>query len=86
MKLCYILPVYDVRDATHFAHIHDLLTAIAPEVTLWLLIEKGGVPPPEIGYARVSLLRLPAPFRIGEYLVRRHARTECFQQPFDGVA
>lgn len=70
MRLCYILPKYDAHDATHFAHLHDLLKAVSSEMSVWLVVEKGSVPPPSMGYAHASLMRLPAPFRIFEYIGR----------------
>jgi glycosyltransferase involved in cell wall biosynthesis len=38
-KLCYVLPVYDPDDHTHFAHLHDFLIVLAKEADIFLLVE-----------------------------------------------
>ncbi|MEK7662225.1 MAG: glycosyltransferase family 4 protein [Patescibacteria group bacterium] len=60
-KLCYILPKYDSRDATHFAHVHDFLKVISKDIDIWLFVEKGDTPPESMGCKRVSKAILPFP-------------------------
>ena len=38
-KICYILPVYDQNDHTHFAHLHDFLAVAAKSANIFLLVE-----------------------------------------------
>jgi len=59
LKLCYILPKYDSRDATHFAHIHDFLKVVSKDIDICLFVEKGDPPPESLGYKKVSRALLP---------------------------
>ncbi len=38
-KICYILPVYNEDDHTHFAHLHDFLVVAAKSANIFLLVE-----------------------------------------------
>ena len=57
IKLCYILPKYDSKDATHFAHIHDFLKVVGKRTSLFLIIEKGNYPDPSLGYNSAVIMR-----------------------------
>jgi glycosyltransferase involved in cell wall biosynthesis len=39
-KICYILPKYEERDYTHFAHLPDLIREVAKSADVYLLVEK----------------------------------------------
>lgn len=70
-KLCYVLPEYRPDDATHFAHIHDFLREIGRYFELFLIVEKGAVPPPSLGYRKAVLLFFSfAPLRFLELFFR----------------
>lgn len=44
IQLAYVLPEYDPATPTHFAHLYDLLQALAESVDIHLIVERGGAP------------------------------------------
>jgi len=55
-KLCYVLPRYEKNDATHFSSMHGFLPIISDSFSIHLFIEKGSIPPAELGYRKASIL------------------------------
>lgn len=41
-KICFIVPRYEKNDATHFSYLVDFIEAVAQEVDIFLVIERGG--------------------------------------------
>ena len=56
-KLCYVLPRYEPKTATHFAYIIDFVEALGKSYDVFLLIERGTMPERDVGAAAVSVLR-----------------------------
>ncbi|TSC54577.1 MAG: group 1 glycosyl transferase [Parcubacteria group bacterium LiPW_30] len=56
-KLCYVLPRYETKDASHFSHIHDFLSKIGVIFDIYLIVEKGSKPPISVGYTKAYLIK-----------------------------
>ncbi len=56
-KLCYVLPRYETKDASHFSHIHDFLGKIGGIFDVYLIIEKGTKPPVSFGYTKSYIVK-----------------------------
>ncbi len=77
-RVCYILPRYDERDATHFAYIADFLARAAQTLDIRLIIERGRLrQPPRAGLYVEHLLLGAVPlvrrFELGMRLVTARA-------------
>lgn len=64
MKLCYVLPKYDLDDTEHFAHIPHLLEAVAELMPVELLIERAQSEPTIKGVSNVMIAGRPRSSRI----------------------
>ena len=65
--LCYVLPEYNGRDATHLRHLHGLIEGVSGPFDLLLIIERGVLPPAALGFRAAWLIpagiwRVPATF------------------------
>ena len=56
-KLCYVLPAFKNDDATHFAHIHDLLRRLSEYFDIYLIIERGEMPSEEFNMSQIVLAK-----------------------------
>ncbi|MBI2637928.1 MAG: hypothetical protein HYW88_03435 [Candidatus Sungbacteria bacterium] len=56
-KLCYIIPEYDPKTATHFAHLYDLLKITSKDLDIFLIIERGEFPNDTEIFSHTRLLK-----------------------------
>ncbi len=64
MKLCYVLPKYDLDDTEHFAHIPHLLGALAELMPVDLLIERAQSVPTIKGVSKIMIAGRPGSSRL----------------------
>ncbi|GEM_PF-188678 len=57
-KLCYVLPKYDPNDSTHFSYLRDFLKEISKSFDIFLVVEKGEIPPADLGYRKAKISRI----------------------------
>src|SRR3989344_5288987 len=61
LRLVYIIPEYDAASASHFYHIHELLERASQDLDIFLVIEKGKVPPKIKNFKGIYVQRFSFP-------------------------
>jgi glycosyltransferase involved in cell wall biosynthesis len=57
MKLCYVIPEYTGEDHTHFAYLGAFVRELAKDFEIFLVVERGSMPPEDWGYREAHLIR-----------------------------
>jgi glycosyltransferase involved in cell wall biosynthesis len=66
-RICYVLPVYDPRAATHFSHLYEFISQVSSRVEVFLIVERWRKKPDFPCVRRVYLQKFSFfPLRIAE--------------------